>query len=128
MRVNNDYTECNADQQVSDPESIFSHWNRVLGLRKTHWDVFIYGRFEIIDREHPSIFCYRRVGKTGTAIIVVNFTDEDQLWPVPLVVSASLASGVVCLFNYELPVGPLDGTLSLRPYEAFVVMTEGEQN
>jgi glycosidase len=123
-RVNEDYTEWNAAQQVADPVSILCHWRRVLELRKQQWDVFIYGQFVMIDRDHPSILCYKRVGKTASATVVANFTDEDRHWSVPRETAVLIANGTTVLANYETPSQLHDGALSLRPYESFVVLRE----
>ncbi|KAH7160998.1 hypothetical protein EDB81DRAFT_642807, partial [Dactylonectria macrodidyma] len=56
IRVNGDYMLWNAEDQVTDPMSVFSHWRRVLELRRQHWAVFIYGKFDVMDHDHPSIF------------------------------------------------------------------------
>lgn len=123
MRVNDDYAEWNAESQAADPTSILSYWRCVLELRKLHWDIFIYGRFVMIDRDHPYILCFKRATKTASATVVANFTDDDQYWSVPPDEAASLANGKIVLSNYEAPGQPHDGVLFLRPYESFVVLT-----
>ncbi|CAI6085070.1 unnamed protein product [Clonostachys chloroleuca] len=123
MRVNDDYAEWNAESQAADPTSILSYWRCVLELRKLHWDIFIYGRFVMIDRDHPYILCFKRATKTASATVVANFTDDDQYWSVPPDEAASLANRKIVLSNYEAPGQPHDGVLFLRPYESFVVLT-----
>ncbi|VUC29012.1 unnamed protein product [Clonostachys rosea] len=122
MRVNDDYSEWNAELQVADPLSILSHWRRVLELRKKHFDALIYGQFEMIDRDHPAVFCYRRVGKMTSATIVANFSDCDQQWLVPEDVLDSLKDGQTVSANYESPNRLRDGALYLRPYESLVML------
>jgi len=36
MRVNDDYPEWNAEQQISDETSVHAFWKRALKVRKTH--------------------------------------------------------------------------------------------
>lgn len=122
MRVNEDYAQCNAEQQVADPNSIFSYWRSVLELRKNYQDVFIYGQFELVDRENPAVFCYQCIGGTVTATIVANFTEEDQAWVVPPEVIIPLRNGTVVLANYGILGELQDRTLSLKPFEAFVLL------
>lgn len=122
MRVNEDYTQCNAQEQIKDPSSVFSHWRSVLELRRQHRDVFVYGGFEMVDRDHPFIFVYKRSCEAATATIVANFTDTDQEWLVPKDTSKSLTSGKVVSCNYETPSELRGQHLSLRPFEAFVVL------
>lgn len=124
MRVNDDYAEWNAELQVADPSSILSHWRRVLDVRKEHWDVFIYGRFVMVDRDHPHVFCYKRLGQRISATIVANFTDEDCRWVLPRGMAASIARGKVILANYGESRQLDGGVLCLRPYESFVALEE----
>ncbi|KAF4428943.1 glycoside hydrolase family 13 [Fusarium acutatum] len=124
MRVNDDYTQCNAEQQLADATSVFFHWRRVLELRRQYWGVFIYGQFEMVDREHPAVFCYNRIGRTASATIVANFTEEEQEWSPPQATVDSLRNGTIVLANYETR-GELRGRcLTLRPFESFVVLEQ----
>lgn len=125
MRVNDDYVQCNAEQQLADPTSVFFHWRHVLELRRQYWGVFIYGQFEMVDREHPAVFCYNRIGRTASATIVANFTEDEQDWSPPQATVDSLRNGTTILANYETR-GELRGhTLTLRPFESFVVLEYG---
>jgi hypothetical protein len=126
MRVNDDYTQWNAEEQIKDPASILSHWRRVLELRRQRWDVFIYGSFEMVDRDHPSVFVYKRICKAVTATIVANFTDDHQEWLVSEDTSKSLTSGTMALCNYETPSELRGRTMSLRPFESFVVLEQAK--
>ncbi|KAL7940376.1 glycoside hydrolase family 13 protein [Trichoderma barbatum] len=111
MRVNDDYAQCNAEQQLADPTSIF-----------------IYGQFEMVDREHPAVFCYKRIGRTASATVVVNFTEVEQAWSLPRETEASLKNGTTIVANYETPRNLRRHTLSLRPFEAFVVLRQGSSH
>ncbi|KAL7940446.1 glycoside hydrolase family 13 protein [Trichoderma barbatum] len=124
MRVNDDYAQCNAEQQLADPTSIFNHWRHLLKLRRQHLDVFIYGQFEMVDREHPAVFCYKRVGRTASATVVANFTEDEQAWSLPRETENSLRNGTTLIANYETPRDIRRHTLSLRPFEAFVVLEQ----
>lgn len=122
MRVNDDYLHCNAAQQVPNPNSVFSYWQRILHLRKQFLDVFVYGKFEMIDRDHPSVLCYKRVGKTKTATIVANFTDNHESWVAPPDIQAALGVATFLLANYEQPSAASGGVISLKPFETFVAI------
>ncbi|KAF5643578.1 glycoside hydrolase family 13 [Fusarium sp. NRRL 25303] len=124
MQVNNDYAQCNAEQQLADPTSVFFHWRRVLELRRHYWGAFIYGQFEMVDRDHPAVFCYNRIARTASATIVANFTEEEQEWSPQQATLDSLRNGTIALANYETR-GELRGhSLTLRPFESFVVLEQ----
>lgn len=124
MRVNDDYTQCNAEQQLSDPTSVFFHWRHVLELRRQYWGVFIYGQFEIVDREHPAIFCYNRIGRTASATVVANFSQEEQEWSPPQATVDSLRNGTIVLANCGRREELRGHSLTLRPFESFVVLEQ----
>ncbi|KAH6970219.1 glycoside hydrolase family 13 protein [Fusarium avenaceum] len=124
MRVNDDYAQCNAEHQFADPSSVFSYWRHVIELRRQYYGVFIYGRFEMVDREHPAILCYNRIGKTACATIVTNFTENEQEWSPPQATIDSLKNGTTILANYETRGEPPGRVLTLRPFESFIVLEQ----
>ncbi|KAJ6440565.1 glycoside hydrolase family 13 protein [Purpureocillium lavendulum] len=122
MRVNNDYVDCNAEQQASDPTSVLSYWRQIFKIRKLYVDTVVYGSFDMIDREHPAIVCYKRAGEAGRVTVVANFTDHEQSWLPPHDLVSCLKNGIPILANYGRP-GHLSGdSLLLRPFEAFVLL------
>ncbi|KAK6497288.1 hypothetical protein TWF506_004761 [Arthrobotrys conoides] len=49
MRVNENYGEVNVEVQNGDGDSVLEFWKDVLKVRKRYWEVFITGRFELVD-------------------------------------------------------------------------------
>ena len=122
MRVNDDYAQCNAEQQLSDPSSVFAFWQRILQLRRQYIDIFIYGAFEIVEHDSPSVICYRRICDSAVATIVLSFADDEQEWSVPPKVAVTLAKGKEVLSNYA-NASKIEGQkLSLKPFEIIVVI------
>ncbi len=128
MRVNDDYTQCNAEQQLVDPTSVFSHWRRVLELRRQHCGVFVYGRFEIVDREHPAVFCYRRIDRTPVPRLWQISPKLNKHGSLPRAIEDALRSGTTILANYETPTVLHSYNLVLRPFEAFVILEQGSSH
>lgn len=84
MRVNDNYPEINAAAQVSDPNSVYSLYRRVLDARKAHVDIFVYGDFQLVDEANDKIFAYSRRADNGdTALVVCNFAAEEVVWKLP---------------------------------------------
>ena len=79
----------------------------------------------MVDREHPAVFCYKRTGKTDSATVVANFTEEEKEWSVPQETEDALKNGMIVLANYETRGELRDHTLPLRPFESFVVLEQG---
>jgi len=100
MRVNDDYPQVNATVQTtsssssegSESESVYRFWQRLLKLRKEKdaREAIIYGGFELMDEENPSVLSYARGGGGGGGggrnnkwVAVLNFTGEEAVWTVP---------------------------------------------
>ncbi|KAK4454695.1 glycoside hydrolase superfamily [Podospora aff. communis PSN243] len=82
MRVNTDHVTVNADAQtVHGTDSVYHFWQRQLKLRKEHPDVFIYGRFDLVDERNEEIFSFVRTAGSGERwYSVLNFTEREGVW------------------------------------------------
>ncbi|KAJ4310035.1 hypothetical protein N0V94_008647 [Neodidymelliopsis sp. IMI 364377] len=81
MRVHDAFPEINAKVQEVDPGSVLSFYKRVLELRKTHRDVFVYGRFELLDVEDEELFVFRKLFEGKKAVVVLNFSEVEREVP-----------------------------------------------
>ena len=116
LKVNPNYQTINADNQLSDPDSVFSYYQRLIRLRKGH-PVFREGTFRLVLADHEDIFAYTRTTATAQLLVVCNFRGAD--------IEDPLAIGeppILC--NY--PDQPLSGRL--RPYEARIYLRSQEEN
>ncbi|RSL72439.1 hypothetical protein CEP53_001099 [Fusarium sp. AF-6] len=123
IRVNDDYKTCNATAQVSTVGSVFEYWRSTLALRKELRNIFVYGDFELLDRQHDDVFAYSRSNGDQKAVVVCNFRETPIIWAVPP--SVKLSSAKVLLSNYP-EVDITQEKLNLRPFEAFVVSVKTE--
>lgn len=121
--INNDYQTWNAAVQISDPSSVFQYWAKILRLRKTWVDVFVYGSFTLIDESHDDLFVYSRSFGETTAVVVANFSAKIVDWLVPSEVSPIFSNGSILVGNYEerKSIGKKDGRVTMSPFEALVV-------
>ncbi|KAH8904768.1 family 13 glycoside hydrolase [Coniochaeta sp. PMI_546] len=82
MRVNDDFKEWNVETQEGKENSVLAYWRQVLALRKKEKDVFIYGRYNILEvaRTGEDIFAYTMTSVDGakTALVILNFSDQTQ--------------------------------------------------
>ena len=116
LKVNPNYKTINADNQLSDPDSVFSYYQRLIRLRKGH-PVFREGTFRLVLADHEDIFAYTRTTATAQLLVVCNFRGAD--------IEDPLAIGEIpVLCNY--PDQPLLGRL--RPYEARIYLRSQEEN
>jgi glycosidase len=110
------YKEINAASQVGVPGSVFEYWASILKLRKSHKDLFIYGNFEMMDKEHSDVFAYLRTYLDERVLVVANMRKTPLTWSVPR--NLSLKDEPL-ISNYE-GIKERDGSVELRPFEAFV--------
>ncbi|RVX67904.1 hypothetical protein B0A52_08509 [Exophiala mesophila] len=121
MRVMDDYKDgINAEDQInydnSDELSTWQFWQRGLKDRKEHADVFVYGDFQEISPEEPSIFAYGRTSKSGERwLVVLNFSGTDVEWTLPE--SLNLEFWACSTYEKAKPDKARQGKITLRPWE-----------
>lgn len=114
MSVNPNYTRINAAAQVDDPDSVFSHYRRLIALRK-QYDAIAYGDFAPLDETHPSVLAYTRRFHGEQLVVVNNFYRTEVDWNCPVDLD-----GFTCLLsNYA--DSSVQTKLHLRPYESLVL-------
>lgn len=143
MRVNEDYVDgINAEAQTRDGEpSVFHFWRGLLKLRREHMDAFVYGGFDLVNKEHEDVFAFVRIGEKGDRwVSVLNFTGKNTDWEVPaefegvewVVGNYHHGEGkdAVQLGNRVLEVARNeDGTrIKLRPWEGLLGRVESLRN
>lgn len=85
MRVNNDHVTVNAAAQTQpDTPSVYHFWQSLLKLRRDNVATFIYGGFELVNKEHEDVFAYVRTAEDGEKwVTLLNFTGKETEWVVP---------------------------------------------
>ncbi|MBA2464801.1 MAG: alpha-glucosidase [Nocardioidaceae bacterium] len=114
IEANPDYVDVNAAAQVDEPESVYTHYRRLIALR--HNDpVVVHGDFTMLAREHPTLYAFTRTLGDRSLLVVANFSgDELTLDHREL---DGWADASLVLGNH-----PGKGTASvLRPWEARIL-------
>lgn len=113
LTVNPNHTEINVENALSDPDSIFHYYKKLIQLRKTE-PILVEGKYEPLLLEDEQIFAYTRTTEDAALLVVCNFTDQT--------VSCDLAKdwtdGEILITNYKEAAE--DGIL--RPYEAKMIL------
>lgn len=121
MKVNDDYTDCNAEGQVSQSNdgdlSVFQFWKRGLENRKLHKDAFVYGDFELLgpDDDASPIFAYTRFNDKEKWAVVLNFSGDEVNWDIPQHIK--VAQWVAGNYVKGKPEKDTTGTVVLQPWE-----------
>ena len=114
IKVNPNYKEINAAQQLEDPNSIFYYYQKLIRLRKEK-DIIVYGGFEPLYRDDEQIFAYIRRQDQEKLLTVCNFSDKNAEMEIP-----EEFKGAECLIT-NLDRTVFEGRIVLKPYEAFVL-------
>lgn len=81
IKVNPNYPEINAAAVLTNPDSIFYFYQKLLRLRKQYL-TWVYGAYEMIDGNHPQLYAYRRWDQDGEFYFYLNFS-ETELTELP---------------------------------------------
>lgn len=111
LRLNPNYTEINAENELADQDSVFYCYQKLLALRKAH-NVFVDGSFTMIGKEDPALFAYVRENAEEKLVVIANFYGDTITRPV---IEDLEGAQAVCA-NYA------DEAAVLRPYEARMYM------
>jgi glycosidase len=109
------YKEINAAAQVGVKGSVFEYWSSILRLRKTYLNIFIYGKFEMVDKDHDKVFAYIRTYYDQRIIVVANMWKTPIKWVIP---RELVLVGDCLVSNYE-GIKERDGVVELSAFEAF---------
>ena len=110
MKVNPNYTQINAEQQMDDPDSVFAFYQTLIRLRKTN-PVFREGSFRLLLADNEDIFAYTRTTDRAQLLIVCNFHGKQIDNPLE-----SEEKAILCNYSGE----PVPG--KLRPFEARIYL------
>lgn len=110
IKVNPNYTEINAAEQVDRENSIFNYYRKLIQLRK-ELPVLTDGKFTMLDVDHDQIFAYLRDNGEDKLLVVCNFYGNT----VDYAVSEKAENLELLIRNYTEENMQTD---VLRPYEA----------
>ncbi len=125
LPVNPDYVEVNAAAQVGDPESVFTHYQRLIRLRH-ELAVVVDGVFELLLPDHPTVFAFTRRLGPDALLVLANLCSEPVQAELPDPVAAEFAAAPVVLGSGMPPMrNPHDALGALGPWEARVHRIHG---
>ena len=60
---------------LKDKNSILNFYKKLIKLRKSN-ETFIYGKYELILKDHEQIYAYTRIHEEDKYIIICNLSDQ----------------------------------------------------
>lgn len=113
IAVNPNYKNINAKNQVNDENSVFTHYKKLIRLRREN-DVVVYGDFELLFPEDENIFAYTRTLGQYKLVVICNFYGKKVSYELPYELTGEKEWE---LSNYDEPQENL-----LRPYEGIMYL------
>jgi len=111
LTVNPNYPEINAEDQLSDPLSVFHFYRRLIALRKEH-PALRDGTLRMINAGHDDIIAFARETDGETLLLAANLSNEAHPAPEGL-------DGEILMQSHERASG-FDG-VTLRPWESVLI-------
>ena len=115
LPVHENHSTVNVANQQNDHNSVLNHFRKMVALRKQNL-LLVYGNYEIIQEEHPTIYAYSRTLEDQKMLILLNFSELES----SIAMSSYNSANEVLINNYsELSVDK--NTITLKPYQAVVL-------
>lgn len=118
IMVNPNYQTINAKEQLSREDSVFHYYQALIKLRKTY-DIILYGTYELLLPDDPNLYIYTRTLAEEKLLVICNFTDQEQLFPLP---SGWNPEHMQLLIANYLTTKITEPNIPLHPYEARVYL------
>ena len=109
IMVNPNYLTLNASAQLSDPNSIFYTYQKLIQLRKDY-DIITDGKYQLIMEDDPHIYAYKRISDHQELIIYCNFSSQELDYDCSYIHD----DAKILISNYD------DCAHKLRAYESLV--------
>ena len=117
IKVNPNYSEINVQQALTDPDSIFHYYRKLIQLRREH-PIIVYGSYDLISEAHEQIYAYTRTLNNERLLVMLNFSADTPVFALPTHIHFS--GQELLISNYEVDPEEEIRLLTLRPYEARV--------
>jgi len=114
-KVNENYTEINVADQNKDPNSILNHFRKMTKIRRNN-PVLVYGDYDIIQKEHPTIYAYTRTLENVKMLVLLNFSDKNST-----IAMSEISNFKNIIINNYKEFSIEDDKAILMPYQAVII-------
>ena len=117
IKVNPNYNEINVEDALSNKDSIFYHYKKLIQYRKNN-DIVVYGNYKLILENDKEIYAYIRELKGDRILVISNFYSNTPKFTLPEEIEFD---------DYELIISNYDNLpgdireFKLRPYESIAL-------
>jgi len=115
-RVNENYREINVAAQDKNPNSVLNHFRKMTKLRTSN-PVLVYGKYDLLDDEHPDIYAFTRTLDDEKILVLLNFSQDTSSIQLPGMVAAEEEP----LINNYPSLEVAGNTYHLAAYQAVII-------
>ena len=112
MKVNPNYQTINAKQQVEDETSIYHYYQKLIQLRH-QMPIIVYGKYELLEKDHPDLFVYTREYQGEKLLVITNFSENEYDYDLN-----DFCNGQLLISNDNIEVSD---KIHIQPYGAYVI-------
>lgn len=113
-KVNENYKEINVSAQNKNPNSVLNHFRKMAQVRRDN-AVLVYGKYELLQKEHAEIYAYTRALAESKILVLLNFSKEKSTIILPEIDKAQ----ETLINNYDST--DIEGdAIKLLPYQAVI--------
>jgi oligo-1,6-glucosidase len=116
LNVNSNYKYINVVTEINDKNSPLNYFKKMIQLRKNSKELFVYGKYELIDKANPNVFAYTRTSANEKILVLLNFNKETSRVALPK--QYSLGDELI---NNLQPLKLQGSDISLQPYQACII-------
>lgn len=118
LKVASNYKEINVEKALSNKDSIFYHYKKLINLRREE-DIITLGSYRLIDEKSKNIWAYTREYNEEVWLIISNFFDKELIYEVKDKKVLSKEKAEIILSNYKDSSESFK-SIKLRPYESII--------
>ena len=116
LKINPNYKTVNVAAEEKDPESPLNYFRKMVKLRKALPEL-VYGAYTLLDENNKQVYAYTRVLDDKKVLVVMNFSDKDARFTIPLATGKAAEVLINNLHDCKIE----NRTLNLKAYQAIIV-------
>lgn len=115
--INPNYQEINTEKALSNSDSIFYYYQRLIQLRK-QYPIIVNGSYELVLEDDEQIYAYTRKLKEKLFLVICNFSKEEALFQLPDTIQYTNSELIIA--NMDIDADACIEEIKLKAYEARV--------
>lgn len=113
IKVNPNYQTINAKSQINNPDSIYSYYKKLIQLRH-QMPIIVYGKYTLLEEEHPDLYIYTREYQDKKLLIITNFSKHEYDYELN-----EYSDGKLLISNDYIEIKDI---IHIKPYGAYVIL------